>query len=76
MEICRRLAFHSQTVVIASQDSQEYTTNARGEIDVGVWEGRVFKFFPTGEYVQWFVGPTASGSMAPTRSVLPLRTSR
>ncbi|HTT13062.1 MAG TPA: hypothetical protein VMG60_19500 [Burkholderiaceae bacterium] len=76
MEICRRLAFHSQTVVIASQDSQEYTTNARGEIDVGVWEGRVFKFLPNGEAVEWFVGPTASGSMAPTRSVMPRVTGR
>jgi hypothetical protein len=76
MEICRRLAFHSQTVVIASQDSQEYSVNARGEIDVGVWEGRVFKFFPTGEAVQWFVGPTASGSMAPMRSVMPRVTGR
>ena len=76
MEICRRLAFHSQTVVIASQDSQEYTTNARSEIDVGAWEGRVFKFFPSGEAVEWFVGPTASGLMAPTRSVMPRVTGR
>jgi hypothetical protein len=27
MEICKRLAFHSQTTVIASQDTQEYTVD-------------------------------------------------
>ncbi|HYS13130.1 MAG TPA: hypothetical protein VEN28_07455 [Burkholderiaceae bacterium] len=73
MEICRRLAFHSQTLVIASQDTQQYTINkAKGQLlDIGVWEGRVFKFLPTGEAVAWFVGPTADGSEEPRQSVNP-----
>jgi hypothetical protein len=76
MEICRRLAFHSQTLVIASQDAQEYSVNhlAGGAIDVGPWEGRVFKFLPSGEAAAWFVGGTASGSEPPLRSVSPVYT--
>lgn len=72
-EICRRLAYHAQTLVIASQDAQEYTVDPSrgGLLDVGPWEGRVFKFLPNGDVAAWFVGPSAAGSQAPTRSVLP-----
>jgi hypothetical protein len=72
-EICRRLAYQAQTLVIASQDAQEYTVDhARGGLlNIGPWEGRVFRFLPSGEAAAWFVGPTASGSEAPRRSVVP-----
>ena len=77
MEICKRLAFHSQTEVIASQDTQEYSIDSRrGSIDVGPWEGRVFRFLPTGQEVAWFVGGTATGSQAPTYSISPVHRGR
>jgi hypothetical protein len=73
MEICRRLAFHSKTLVIASQDTQEYAVDASkgNAIDVGDWEGRVFKFHPNGRDEAWIVNKAATGSEPPTRSVNP-----